>query len=421
MDWTSATKVDRGQVLVNDREQLIYLLTEAAEIEHGLMCSYLYAAWSLKQGREEGLTDAQRAAVDGWRTSIQSVAMEEMLHLALVNNLLISLGSPPHFSRPNFPVAPGYHPSSIIARLTPFDRDTADHFVYLERPEGVDLPRARGFEGGAEYRRYTGPPRLTPTAEEYDTVGHLYRGVEDGLRALARSLGERNLFLGDPRAQLDKDVLPLDGIIAVTGLDSALAAVSTIIEQGEGGRRDAEKSHYLRFRTIRDEYDRLLAQDPQFQPYRPAMSDPLMFRPLPGREGVQVTARTAAMVLDLANAAYGLMLRLLASGFGMYAGSRADRKTAIESAIGLMSILKSLGILLTTLPAGEGDTRAGMNFHLPRSTLALPQPHAARAVLAERAGEIAKALAALGEEAGGGVEELARRLLRIAQDLRGGQ
>jgi hypothetical protein len=69
---------DRHEVRVNDREQLIYLLTEAAEIEHGLMCTYLYAGWSLKRSVAEGLTPAQLAAVDRWRKEIRSVVMEEM-------------------------------------------------------------------------------------------------------------------------------------------------------------------------------------------------------------------------------------------------------------------------------------------------------------------------------------------------------
>jgi hypothetical protein len=78
------SNVDAKPVRVNDREQLIYLLTEAAEIEHGLMCSYLYAGWSLKQRIDEGITQPQLDAVDRWRKQIHGVAMEEMLHLALV-------------------------------------------------------------------------------------------------------------------------------------------------------------------------------------------------------------------------------------------------------------------------------------------------------------------------------------------------
>ena len=38
---------------INSREQLLSTLAEAAEIEHNLMCCYLYAAFSLKRGLEE--------------------------------------------------------------------------------------------------------------------------------------------------------------------------------------------------------------------------------------------------------------------------------------------------------------------------------------------------------------------------------
>jgi hypothetical protein len=418
MPVASASTLDDRPVSVNDREQLIYLLTEAAEIEHGLMCSYLYAAWSLKQSIDEGVTQAQLAAIERWRASIQSIAMEEMAHLALVSNLLMSLGSPPHFSRPNFPVLPGYHPSSIVVRLTPFTPDTADHFVYLERPEGVDLPRARGFESDIEYERHSGGTRLTPTAEDYGTVGHLYRGIDGGFRMLAEKLGHDALFLGDPRAQVSPEVVALPGLTAVTDLDSALKAIATIVEQGEGGRRDAEQSHYARFRAIRADYAALLGQDPAFRPYRPVASEPVMFRPIADAGLVHVSASPAARVLDLANASYGLMLRLLASGFGMERGNSDARRVEIDSAIGMMSIVKSLALLLTGLPAaGAAGPMAGMNFHLPRSTLALPQRRAGTALLAERAREIADALASLASEVPGADRSLSHRVAAIAAGL----
>ncbi len=160
---------DVHDVRVNDREQLVYLLTEAAEIEHGLMCTYLYAGWSLKQSVSEGVTPAQLDAINRWRKEIRSVAMEEMAHLATVNNLLMSVGSPPHFRRQNFPVPAGYHPSSLVVRLAPLTRDTLAHFVYLERPEGMDMAQAKGFESSA-YQRRPHVTRLTPTAEDFDTV-----------------------------------------------------------------------------------------------------------------------------------------------------------------------------------------------------------------------------------------------------------
>lgn len=408
---------DSQPIVVNDREQLIYLLTEAAEIEHGLMCSYLYAGWSLKQSTDEGLHPAQLQAVDAWRDTIQSVAMEEMLHLALVSNLLMSLGAPPHFMRTNFPLPPGYHPSSIVVRLTPLTRDTVDHFVYLERPEGVTLPQAPGFETGLHYERQNWLQRLTPSAEDYDTVGHLYSGIEEGFRHLAQAMDESRLFVGERQAQMDASVLPLDGLVAVRDLDSALAAISTIVEQGEGSRRDGEASHYAKFCRLRDEYDTFLGTDPAFVPHRQVVCDPVMFHPISGQGQVHVSAPTAARVLDIANASYGLMLRLLASGFGMASGSTRARRTEVDGAVMMMSVMKSLAVLLTTLGAREDGAAptAGMNFHLARATLALPQPAAGAAMLAERAREIGAAIQAL--PAGLVEPGLAQRVVRVAQNL----
>ena len=49
------------------REQLWGILFEAAEIEHNLMCCYLYAMFSLKQSVDEDLTEAELATVQRWR------------------------------------------------------------------------------------------------------------------------------------------------------------------------------------------------------------------------------------------------------------------------------------------------------------------------------------------------------------------
>ena len=50
--------------VIEHREALIYMLCEAAELEHGIMCQYLYAAFSLKQAESEGLTAAEADAVN---------------------------------------------------------------------------------------------------------------------------------------------------------------------------------------------------------------------------------------------------------------------------------------------------------------------------------------------------------------------
>jgi len=45
------------------REVLLHALYEAAELEHNLMCTYLYAAASLKDGEREGLGEVGQPAV----------------------------------------------------------------------------------------------------------------------------------------------------------------------------------------------------------------------------------------------------------------------------------------------------------------------------------------------------------------------
>src|SRR5207302_6160037 len=94
--------------VIEHREALIYMLCEAAELEHGIMCQYLFAAFSLKQREDERLSAAELDTVTRWRRAIAHVATEEMLHLALVHNLLSAIGSAPHLGRPNLP-APAHH------------------------------------------------------------------------------------------------------------------------------------------------------------------------------------------------------------------------------------------------------------------------------------------------------------------------
>src|SRR6266699_4007014 len=82
--------------VIEHREALIYMLCEAAELEHGIMCQYLFAAFSLKQAAAEGLSDTEVAAAERWRKQVSHVATQEMLHLALVHNLLSAVGAAPH-------------------------------------------------------------------------------------------------------------------------------------------------------------------------------------------------------------------------------------------------------------------------------------------------------------------------------------
>ncbi|HMK87366.1 MAG TPA: ferritin-like domain-containing protein [Steroidobacteraceae bacterium] len=102
------------------RESLLHALYEAAEIEHNLMCTYLYAAFSLKSGVGEGLSLPEAEAVERWRREIMRVAIDEMSHLTAVWNITSALGGTPRFGRTNFPLDPGYLPARIVVKLAPF-------------------------------------------------------------------------------------------------------------------------------------------------------------------------------------------------------------------------------------------------------------------------------------------------------------
>ena len=48
------------------REVLVHALYEAAELEHNLMCTYLYAALSLRDGESEGLSAHEEGQLATW-------------------------------------------------------------------------------------------------------------------------------------------------------------------------------------------------------------------------------------------------------------------------------------------------------------------------------------------------------------------
>src|SRR5215472_12280581 len=246
------------------REILVNALYEAAELEHNLMCTYLYAAASLRDGEGEGLNAAEAAAVKRWRGVLLGVAIEEMGHLAAVWNITSALGASPRIGRTNFPLDPGYLPAGITVKLAPFNAGTLQHFVFLERPHGSDECEGPGFACDRPYVRGTDRPHLTPMGRDYATVGDFYERLGEGLRIFVGRYGETTAFGGDPALQLSPEEVNLAGARHVRCLKTALAAFTAIIEQGEGAPRDAVDSHFQKFLGIRAELASLKQKNPSF-------------------------------------------------------------------------------------------------------------------------------------------------------------
>jgi CDGSH-type Zn-finger protein/uncharacterized Fe-S cluster protein YjdI len=378
------------------RELALHALYEAAELEHNLMCTYLYAAFSLKDGVAEGLEPDEAEAVSRWRQKLIRVAVEEMQHLAAVWNITSALGGSPRFGRMNFPLDPGYLPAGIVVKLAPFSPETLQHFVFLERPRGSTEQDGEGFAYERNYVRGSDLARLTPMGINYDTVGDFYVALSDGLKSMVAQHGEAVAFAGDPALQLSQNEINMAGCKPVICVKTALAAFDAIVVQGEGAPADSVDSHYQKFLAIREEYRALKAQNPAFSPAFPAATNPVLRRP-PRPEGrVWLENPEVIAVVDLANAAYGLMLRLLAYAYAL-AGPSAEKSLSADLAIGLMQAVVPLAERAARLPAGPSNPHChgGMSFIALRDAAALPPGRGARRFFVERFAQLAEAGAAL--------------------------
>ncbi|MET0856346.1 MAG: ferritin-like protein, partial [Telluria sp.] len=281
------------------RDQLIGMLAEAAEIEHCLMCTYLYAAFSLKQGTDEDLLAHEWSAVKRWRAEIIAIATEEMLHLALVNNLLIAIGARPHYRHYNFPASAGQFPADVAVALLPFDAATLDHFIYVERPSDADEADGATIDKPVYSRDMEDTDLVSETGGDYQTVGELYQAIADSLAPLAASLGEAGLFVGRVAAQLTEEDVFLPGLCAISTVAQATSALTLIVAQGEGSRVCQETSHYARFRTIRQQWQALSHERAAFKPYRDVARNLVMRAPVTTDDHVQIVSEPAISLLDV--------------------------------------------------------------------------------------------------------------------------
>jgi hypothetical protein len=134
---------------------------------------------------------------------------------------------------------------SFEVPLVRFSLESLEVFLKIERPA---------------------PPCAPPEDDRYESIGQFYDAIRRGLCELCERLGEATFFRGDPARQMT-DPLVYTGsgsIITVTGLDTALAALEEIVDQGEGiqfevwdGNVDVlrperdQVAHYFRFQELK--------------------------------------------------------------------------------------------------------------------------------------------------------------------------
>ncbi len=408
-------------IVIEDREELIFMLSEAATLEHMVMCQYLFAAFSLKRSTEEGLTVGELEAVNRWDRTISGVAAQEMLHLTLVNNLLTSIGAAPYLNRPNFPQTAKYFPQGVQMILLPFGDKALRHFLYLERPEGMVLKDAPGYEIHSAPAPVTLGDEIIPEEQSYATVGHLYRGIEEGFRHLSRKYGENRIFIGPGSAQATADYFGWKELVTVTDLSSAVQAIETIVTEGEGARGHWENAHFGKFFKAFNEMHELKKKEPKFEPARPVI--PAYVTPPSDVDHFElITDPLTCGVAELFNATYEVLLQLLSRFFVHTETTAEELQTLSGTAVDTMfKVIRPVGRLITTLPVGNdhpGKT-AGPCFEMYRREYLLPHKHAAWIILHERMFELADFSTRLTKKMSGPpeLETIGNNLEHLAESL----
>ena len=191
---------------------------------------------------------------------------------------------------------------------------------------------------------------------------------------MSTSLGETNVFCGDPARQIRDQHFSGGGghIIAVNNLATALAAMDEIVEQGEGAslvevwdgdsdvfhpERD-QVAHYYRFQELKLGRRYRRGDSPRSGP----TGDPIAVdwsAVFPMRTNPRSSEHAAGSPIRLAqeefNRSYCLLLQTLEQAFN-------GAPQILGSAIGTMYTLKAQAQKLMQIPTEDGLATAGPTF-----------------------------------------------------------
>lgn len=349
---------------IETKEELWRYLRVAMEVELSTIPAYLCALYSIKP-------ETNRPAYD----VIQSVVIEEMLHLTLAGNVLNATGGGARVNDPEFvPNYPTPLPDSDIDEngktfevpLQPLTPSAIHTFLRIEQP---------------------GRPAARPKVEGWHTIGQFYDGLRAGLNNLCKKLGPEAVFNGDPGFQIrPEDYYGGAGkIIVVTDASAERAheranqAFDEIVEQGEGlhhsvfdgdeipGKGDEKipvPAHYFRFQQI----DLSKYYQPGDLPNHPTGPEldidwaaVYRMRLNPSMSDYERGSEIREKMLDF-NRTYMNLLNLLQDAF-------SGHREQLMGTVGVMYDLKYKAAALMKIPSGDGETTVGPSFeYLPPGT-----------------------------------------------------
>lgn len=337
-------------VIPTKRTTLLQRLQLALELEWSTIPPYLVALLSIKQPKNRRAADL-----------IRGVAMEEMLHLALVANVINAVGGSPRLRSdncPSYPLQMTFEGRPFADRRFPIDlarfsKNGIATFMKIEQPqepklatiwlrEGIDVPAP--------------------------TIGEFYSGIITLLEE-TEAAAPGALFDGDATRQLEADYFWAGGgaVIAVTDLATAKQALATVIEQGEGAwlwsqaafaqaaGEQLAMGHYYRFSEIFHERHYMSNDDPYSAPSGPPLEvDYAGVFPIAtnAKASDYAAGSRAASLNDVFNRRYTMMLRQIEEAVN---GQPKTLYTAIMNGMhGLTSIAREL--MATPVGAPDGET-----------------------------------------------------------------
>lgn len=332
-------------------EQLSAHLYQAAQLEMSTIPLYLYACYSI-QTRGYSQWNPGMSAM----RTIRSVVIEEMLHLCLARNLLVAIGAGDRIAFYDERFLPIY-PSPMLHRSPTL-------LLHLE-PCSIELMRAVFLP-----LEMPAPANAPPQPDHYATIGAFYSAIAEGFERLS---GPKLWRKPHVDLQYSTAYWNQDGggkPLTVEDLPTALEAIRTIVEQGEGADPGdlevpleptspvagaLELSHYAKFSRIAEGIDEIgqvwpVPTDPRADLYK---------------EPVRALA-------TLFNAAYSYLMCMLdalyvTSNETAKAEARSPRYGLERSFIAFMGgVLYPLADLLVHQPLATVDQHAAPTFEFYR-------------------------------------------------------
>lgn len=302
-------------------------LQAAIELELATLPPYLCGLWSIKS-QDGPVYDL-----------IDSVVLEEMLHMGLACNMLTSIGGTPQIVSGYRKIAyPGPLPGGVRPKLEVFlgglDKDSLEMYMEIEFPENGPVALAFG--------------------EVYPTIGAFYDAISTVFQQLGPPMSAKN--------QLTSAGISLT---QVTTVADAVQAINKIKEQGEGTSQSpfaadfgGELAHYYRFAEIWHR-QKLIQSGGKWSYDGDPVSFPDVYamKQIPTGGYTNLSGQTKQALED-SDRQFATVLTGLQSAWTN--GSQDD----LGKAVGAMFGLQSLAAALLQIPLPDGTGVYGPDFKL---------------------------------------------------------